>query len=142
MERRRFVEVAAGSLAATLVPGCAAFVATPVVPVNGEIRLAPRNFTQLERPGGHLKIRPAGTETTLYVIATGEGRFVVLSSICTHLSCTVRVEGTELRCPCHGSTFDLEGKVLLGPATRPLQRYPASLTPEGELVIRYADRGA
>ena len=136
MQRRQFVRTAAGALAATALPGCAVFVATPVTPVNGEIRLAIRNFPQLAQPGGHLKIRPAGSERVLYVLAADGGRFAVLSSVCTHLRCTVNVEGAELRCPCHGSTFDREGVVLRGPATQALQRFPATVT-DGELVIRY-----
>ena len=65
----------------------------------------------------------------------------VLSPICTHLECVVNVEGTRIRCPCHGSTFDLEGGVLQGPATRPLRRFPARVTPDGELVIPYPEAG-
>jgi Rieske Fe-S protein len=113
---------------------------TPVTPLNGEIRLALRNHPQLDRAGGYLRIRPAGSETTLYVLASGGGRYAVVSPICTHLQCLVNVEGSRLHCPCHGSTFDLEGNVLQGPATAPLLRYPATVTAEGELVIRY--RGA
>lgn len=139
MRRREFVEVSARALVVTALPGCAVFVATPVTPVNGEIRLALRNFPQLERPGGYLKIRPVGTEGTLYVVAAGGGRYAALSPICTHLQCTVSFEGAQFRCPCHGSTFDLEGIALRGPATQPLRRYPVAVTAEGELVIRYED---
>ena len=46
-----------------------------------------------------------------------------LSLVCTHLGCTVQVTPTELICPCHGSTFDRQGRVLKGPADRPLERY-------------------
>ncbi|MBI2616341.1 MAG: ubiquinol-cytochrome c reductase iron-sulfur subunit [Gemmatimonadetes bacterium] len=139
MRRREFVGIAAGALSASALPGCATFVAAPVTPVNGEIRLALRNHPQLERRGGYLKIRPVGTETRLYVVTADRGRYSVVSPICTHLACTVNVEGTQIRCPCHGSTFDLEGNVLQGPATQPLRRYPVSVTADGELIIRYAE---
>jgi cytochrome b6-f complex iron-sulfur subunit len=46
-----------------------------------------------------------------------------LSLVCTHLGCTVQVTPTELVCPCHGSTFDRQGRVLKGPADRQLERY-------------------
>ena len=139
MWRRDFLQMAAGALGVTAVPGCAAFVATAVTPVNGEIRLPLRNHPQLDQPGGSLKIRPTPGETTLYVLASGAGRYAVLSPTCTHLSCTVQIEGTQLRCPCHGSTFDFEGNVLVGPAMTPLGRYPAAVTADGELVIRYQE---
>jgi len=46
-----------------------------------------------------------------------------LDLVCTHLGCTVQVTPTGLICPCHGSSFDRLGRVLEGPADRPLQRY-------------------
>jgi Rieske Fe-S protein len=135
LDRRRFVGAAAGAVAAAALPGCASFVATPVTPVNGEVRLPLRNFPQLEQPGGYLKIRPAGAALPLYVLALESGEYAVLSPMCTHLQCTVNVEGAVLLCPCHGSTFDREGRVLRGPAIRPLRRYASRRTPEHELVI-------
>jgi cytochrome b6-f complex iron-sulfur subunit len=45
-----------------------------------------------------------------------------LNLVCTHLGCTVAVTSTGLSCPCHGSRFDRQGKVLTGPADRPLAR--------------------
>lgn len=46
-----------------------------------------------------------------------------LNLICTHLGCTINVTPTELICPCHGSSFDRQGRVLKGPADKPLLRY-------------------
>lgn len=137
MRRREFVELAAGAVGAATLSGCAAFVVTPVTPVNGEIRLPLRNYPQLEEPGGYVKLRPAGAQSMIYVVAAGPRRYAALSSVCTHLQCTVNVEGRRIRCPCHGSTFDREGNVLQGPATQPLARYATSVTAGGELVIRY-----
>ncbi len=42
--------------------------------------------------------------------------FYALSLVCTHLGCTVTVTEDDLACPCHGSRFDRQGKVLKGPA--------------------------
>lgn len=46
-----------------------------------------------------------------------------LSLVCTHLGCTVTVSAHELACPCHGSTFDRQGRVMQGPADRSLRRF-------------------
>lgn len=42
---------------------------------------------------------------------------------CTHQSCEVEVQGSRYACPCHGSEFDVQGKVLQGPAEQPLQSF-------------------
>lgn len=42
--------------------------------------------------------------------------------ICTHLGCTVKWHEEEDRfiCPCHGSQYDVQGRVIRGPAPRSL----------------------
>ena len=45
-----------------------------------------------------------------------------LSLVCTHLGCTLTVSSGGMACPCHGSRFDRRGRVLNGPADRPLKR--------------------
>jgi Rieske Fe-S protein len=44
---------------------------------------------------------------------------------CTHLGCMVEwEEGPQtLKCPCHAAFFDYQGKVISGPAPRPLPAY-------------------
>ena len=51
-----------------------------------------------------------------------DGAVFALDLACTHLGCTVNVTPRQLICPCHGSTFALDGTALTGPATRPLAR--------------------
>jgi Rieske Fe-S protein len=52
-----------------------------------------------------------------------DGELHALSPICTHLRCVVGFNQAERTwdCPCHGSRFDVQGEVLRGPATRPLE---------------------
>ncbi|HEY3402945.1 MAG TPA: FAD-dependent oxidoreductase [Ohtaekwangia sp.] len=52
-----------------------------------------------------------------------EGQLHAVSPACTHLKCSVAWNLAEQTwdCPCHGSRFDPDGKVLTGPATRDLE---------------------
>jgi len=59
-----------------------------------------------------------------------------VSATCTHQGCTVgSPQGRTVTCPCHGSQFDaVTGKVLRGPATRPLPPVPVHV--QGDQVVR------
>jgi glycine/D-amino acid oxidase-like deaminating enzyme/nitrite reductase/ring-hydroxylating ferredoxin subunit len=52
------------------------------------------------------------------------GALHAVSLRCTHLGCILRFNSAERSwdCPCHGSRFDVDGAVLEGPATKPLER--------------------
>jgi ubiquinol-cytochrome c reductase iron-sulfur subunit len=64
---------------------------------------------------------------------------VCYSKICTHVGCPISLnERTthNLLCPCHQSTFDLAdaGKVLFGPAARPLPQLALTVDSDGYLA--------
>jgi Rieske Fe-S protein len=125
LDRRTFLCVAAALPAVTMLGGCAAaMVAHRVTPVDGVIRLPIANYKELSAPNGVLRVLPEGAARPFYVVA-GEKGYIVVSSVCTHAGCTVDPDKDRFVCPCHGSVFDREGRVLEGPASAPLPRYDA-----------------
>ncbi len=52
------------------------------------------------------------------------GQVHAVSAICTHMGCTIGWNADERTwdCPCHGSRYSIEGKVLRGPAKKDLER--------------------
>lgn len=57
-----------------------------------------------------------------FIVINKGGKTKVLSSKCTHLGCKINeFANNQLLCPCHGSTFDLNGNATKGPAVIPLE---------------------
>jgi cytochrome b6-f complex iron-sulfur subunit len=71
------------------------------------------------------------------LVHTSDG-FLAISLICTHLGCTVESKPEGLVCPCHGSRFDLNGKVTHGPASQPLKRLQVEITSDGKIHVHTA----
>jgi cytochrome b6-f complex iron-sulfur subunit len=63
------------------------------------------------------------------------GDLYALSLVCTHLGCTANVSSREIVCPCHGSVFDRSGRVVRGPADKPLRRYRVESRGEDIVVL-------
>jgi menaquinol-cytochrome c reductase iron-sulfur subunit len=62
----------------------------------------------------------------VWVIKHSSSKITIYSPICPHLGCHYSWHPTqrEFICPCHGSVFAIDGKVLGGPAPRPLDTLP------------------
>ena len=140
LDRRQVLCACALGGAAIALHGCASLVTRTVTPVDGRLELAFAHHPELTEAGGSLKVLPAGTSEPVYILAREDGTFAALSPICTHLGCTVEIEGARLVCPCHGSTYDREGRVLQGPAQQPLVRYRTRVSPDGVLVVDLRSR--
>lgn len=58
-----------------------------------------------------------------YIVINKNSEITVLSSRCTHLGCKINESvNNKLLCPCHGSTFDVSGNSIKGPATKALKK--------------------
>jgi glycine/D-amino acid oxidase-like deaminating enzyme/nitrite reductase/ring-hydroxylating ferredoxin subunit len=74
----------------------------------------------------------------LAVFRDETGHFHARSAKCTHLGCAVRWNSAEKSwdCPCHGSRFEISGKVINGPAVTPLA--PLEEDEEKEISVQSA----
>ena len=64
-------------------------------------------------------------KSTAWVVKNSGNQVVAFGPQCTHLGCAYHWDEAknEFVCPCHNSLFSIDGKVMGGPAPRPLDRY-------------------
>jgi Rieske Fe-S protein len=105
-------------------------------------------FLAFEPPGAESPILPLGqpadfpldqlsyvAEAKLYVGRDQEGLYAI-DAVCTHLGCLVELEESgRFLCPCHGSFFDLHGRVQTGPASNPLRHLVLYLGDDGLMMV-------
>ena len=74
-----------------------------------------------------------------WLVRAHEGAPVrAFSTVCPHLGCGVDydAQARKFDCPCHGSSFDLDGRCLRGPSPRGLDELEVVST-ETEIRVRY-----
>lgn len=80
-------------------------------------------------------------KTSAWLVKQSEEEIFALAPGCTHLGCAYSwvKDKKEFLCPCHVSTFSVDGKVTAGPAPRPLDRY-ASRVVDGKVQLGPVER--
>jgi len=83
------------------------------------------DLSQIEKNEGAL-VSLKGEKVAVNRDASGHVKF--FSPVCPHMGCYVHWNSAEKSwdCPCHGSRFDCDGKVLNGPALSDLREIPPS----------------
>ena len=90
------------------------------------------DYPDLERVGGFvlMKDTPVGE---LLVVRSGNERFDALSNVCPHKQCHVEVKSpTLIKCPCHGSTYKIDGTYVRGPSKKSLKKFRTTI--EGGVI--------
>jgi menaquinol-cytochrome c reductase iron-sulfur subunit len=110
--------------------------------------------------GGPDKYTEGGTflEDKRLFVFKNQATFHVISAVCTHLGCTVRMQklgkpekvisggreieqSYEFHCPCHGSKYYGDGTNYAGPAPRPLDYFRVQVSPDdGQLIVDQNDK--
>jgi menaquinol-cytochrome c reductase iron-sulfur subunit len=75
-------------------------------------------------------------KNTAWVVKLSDSDVVAYGPQCTHLGCAYHWDETrhDFLCPCHTSVFSIDGKVISGPAPRPLDRFETKIE-KGQLMI-------
>ena len=137
MERRTFLrrarDVSVGASICGALPWVTACASVP--------------YAEFRRSGGVLRVPRAAFETApgvllsfpdegmpIYVHQHTERRYSAVLTRCTHQGCQADPDQDRIRCPCHGSEYSLDGRVLQGPAEQSLTRYPVSVERDDILV--------
>jgi Rieske Fe-S protein len=80
-----------------------------------------------------------------FLINRGEnGEFYVLDSECRHASCVIPAyeeSSFGMQCPCHGSTYAIDGSILTGPTEFPLRAYQFEFDGDDTLTIHIPGLG-
>lgn len=131
MTRRRFLaQSAMAAAAAAVVAACGngQIGPTAYTPPGGNSNggsngttIKVGNFPQLANVGTLVKV-----DTYQAVKRTGATSFAAFSMVCTHQGCLTQLQSNIFYCPCHGAEFDSSGRVIRGPASRPLGQYTTS----------------
>ncbi len=142
-DRRDFIKKS-GALTAMSVMGIGFFTScsddediepTPseaIVVTEAEVRIDTSQVAELNAAGGWMLL----TDVRMLVLNTGNNNFNALTSVCTHEGCDRdwSFSNNIFTCACHGSRFNPDGTVALGPATQPLRNYATSVD-QGILTI-------
>jgi Rieske Fe-S protein len=119
-------------------PWLALFDARRVKPIAGAVEFIKENAaTAAHLVGGYLSRKLASVDEiapgdaaivkvdgkNVAAFRDEQGQIHAVSAACTHMGCVVGWNENDRTwdCACHGSRFGLDGKVIHGPATRPLE---------------------
>ena len=115
---------------------------------NGLTEVADLNQLKIGKPEEVIYLRKrvdgwhkATEKASTWLVRTDEHSVIAFNPACTHLGCAYHWDApaNHFICPCHGSAFSIDGKVLSGPAPRPLDRYVAKVE-DGKILIGSAGR--
>jgi Rieske Fe-S protein len=93
-----------------------------------------RRFDQMVKNGW----QEDKVERAVWLVRKRDGSVVAFAPACPHLGCGYRWFPAEKRfkCPCHVSIFDIDGKVLAGPAPRALDALETKVE-DGRVLVRF-----
>lgn len=142
MNRREFMTWAGAGLLATSLPvalaACSSSVTTNptpsalpvpgILPEDGAAMRPIASLTDL-KPGVPFEGKIDGKPFAISGNPSKPESIVAVNPTCTHKGCITpwNADTKQFVCPCHGASFDDSGKVLKGPADKPLASYAVTV---------------
>jgi len=149
LERRSFCIGAMGALGALSLTSLACgggggdggTTPTPPPPATGLVATTESKASMLAQPDGtvlHFGTGSGcpnafGTKQGVFLGKDANGIYAMDAS-CTHFGGLPAIGASALTCPCHGSTFDLNGAVTGGPASTNLKHYQVKEVSTGGML--------
>jgi len=93
---------------------------------SGQVTFAIGDEPALLQIGGSVTGHALGVPFPIVALRQSAAVVVAFDARCPHLGCAVRGAGQLFICPCHGSLFDIDGSLKLGPATSGLTELPTT----------------
>jgi len=123
--------MASGATLATLVSACGG---SPTSPGGG---ISTLTVLAGQLVGSGVRVTPGGalanagdaaliesTAGVFLMARTSASTFTAIDAVCTHEGCTITgAQGSDYVCPCHGSRYSRDGRVIGGPAMANLRQY-------------------
>jgi len=93
-----------------------------------------RRFVQTVRAGW----QEGRVERTVWLVKRTDGSVTAFAPNCPHLGCGYRwfSQDRQFKCPCHASFFDIDGKLLAGPAPRGLDTLETKIE-DGRVLVQF-----
>ncbi len=107
----------------------------------GALYLSLADWPPLQAQGGSVQIHLSPDAPDLVINRGAGGQFFAMDSTCTHAGCQVgkfMAASNYIECPCHGSRYDIQGRVVRGPADEDLASFPAVFDGADELKVNLA----
>ena len=140
--RRKFMKIASGSI----VMVCTALLGIPFLGsiIDPGLKKIMASFSKIGGLGSIQKNQPVNipfltssedaylNETEMHnvwIVKYSDDNITAFSPICPHLGCSYGWDppSNHFKCPCHGSVWDINGKVLAGPSPRGLDTLPIKI---------------
>lgn len=99
--------------------------------IDFTVDLTNSNYSSLKTVGNFMKIG------SVLVANTSGGKYVTIQRLCTHEGndlVSYALSSNNFNCSAHGSVFNLDGTVKVGPATTAMKLYTSTLSSDGNTL--------